>query len=124
MAHPFTTLSDTIHNALSTSSSEQIDTDSANTTLTALEAETVPEEHNVAQSSESKTTLETIRDVIAHPLTTIGEKIQSVISSNQTGQTTSDAILSSPSASEEVAHSETEVSELKVTVGKKSLSLI
>ncbi len=36
------------------------------------------------ESSETKTTLETIRDVITHPLATITEKIQSVISSSST----------------------------------------
>lgn len=77
IAHPITTLTDTIHNVLSTSSSEQIDSDSDKTALTVLDAE---------HAAETRTTLETIRDAITHPLTTIGETIQSVISSNQSEQ--------------------------------------
>ena len=104
IAHPITTLTDTIHNVLSTSSSEQIDSDSDKTAPTILEAEHASEEYDAAHTAETKTTLETIRHAIAHPLTTIGETIQSVISSSQSEpneQVASDVVISSTSASEE-----------------------
>ncbi|CAF0754068.1 unnamed protein product [Rotaria sordida] len=55
--------------------------------------------------TETKTTFEVLRDVITHPIATITEKIQSVIStspSEQTEQAPSDATQPSTSTSEEV----------------------
>ena len=56
--------------------------------------------------TETKTTLEAIRDAITHPIETITEKIQSIIPSSDSEQVATDA----EKTSEEHPISETEVS--------------
>jgi hypothetical protein len=64
---------------------------------------------SIVESPGTKTTLETIRDVITHPIATITEKIQSAIStssSEHVEETSSDAANAALNESEQTESSE------------------
>ncbi|UJR26171.1 hypothetical protein I4U23_007515 [Adineta vaga] len=88
ITHPLTTLSEKFHsiNSDGEHSKEQHVSSTENTdTVEEKVASTI--NTNEAQSIETKTTLETIRDVITHPITAITDQIQSVLSTSDSEQT-------------------------------------
>ena len=96
ITHPISTISDTIQNVLSTSAAEP------EVNAQAVESTTVIDED---ENKDEKTTLETIREVITHPISAISEKIQHVLSPSthdeQVEETASETRQSSPPPSSE-----------------------
>ncbi|CAF0819623.1 unnamed protein product [Rotaria sordida] len=125
ITHPIATITEKIQSVISTSPSEQTEQAPSDatqpSTSTSEEVETLKEQQVIetenlstieqkdeaitVESTDTKTTFENIRDIITHPIATITETIQSVVSTStsvQTEQAPSDAIQLSTSTSEEV----------------------
>ncbi|CAF0764185.1 unnamed protein product [Rotaria sordida] len=122
ITHPIATITEKIQSVISTSPSEQTEQAPSDatqpSTSTSEEVETLKEQQVIetenlstieqkdeaitVESTDTKTTFENIRDIITHPIATITEKIQSVISTSPSEETTSDTTKPSTSTSEEV----------------------
>ncbi|CAF0795127.1 unnamed protein product [Rotaria sp. Silwood1] len=128
ITHPIATITGKIQSVISTSTSEQTEQAPSDATKSStstseevetskgqqiIETENIPATEQKAEtvnveSTETKTTFENIREIIAHPIATITEKIQSVMStspSEQIEQASSDATKPSTSTSEEIESS-------------------
>ncbi|CAF3622999.1 unnamed protein product [Rotaria sordida] len=122
ITHPIATITEKIQSVISTSPSEQTEQAPSDatqpSTSTSEEVETLKEQQVIetenlstieqkdeaitVESTDTKTTFENIRDIITHPIATITEKIQSVISTSPSEETTSDTTKPSTSILEEV----------------------
>ena len=96
ITHPITTITDTIENVFSSSSTEP--------TVSVSNEEEKPDSTPIIDHDH--TTLDTIREVITHPITSISEKIHSLISPTHDDQieqiSSSDTLQSSPPSSEQI----------------------
>lgn len=99
ITHPIDTITNTLQNVFLTSSDEQVTNESE---LSAQKIEAT-EVISVDENKDAKTTLETIREVITHPISAISEQVQHVLSSStstshdeQVEQVSSETLQSSP----------------------------